>query len=232
MRIALIGDGRMSRAIQAVAAGRGDEVVTVVSGSENRRGEALTAERLDAAEVVLEFTRPEVAADTLVRLAGLGKRVVSGTTGWATRLPEIEAAVSAGGGALLYSANFSIGVQLFIRAAAGLAGQFRGRGEFDGFILETHHRHKLDAPSGTALRLQEAARSADPERTFPISSVRAGTIPGIHSLEFDAVGETISLQHTSRGREGFAAGALAAAEWLRGRRGVYRFEQMLFGADE
>ena len=222
----------MSRAIQAVAVGRGDEVVTVVRGSENRHGEALTAERLDAAEVVLEFTRPEVAAATLLRLAGLGKRVVSGTTGWTTRLPEIELAVRDGGGALLYSANFSIGVQLFIRAAAGLAGQFRGRADFDGFILETHHRHKLDAPSGTALRLQEAARSGDPERTFPISSVRAGTIPGTHSLEFDAVGETISLQHTSRGREGFAAGALAAAEWLRDRHGVFRFEEMLFGATE
>ena len=229
MRIALVGDGRMSRAIQLLAATRGDEIVTVITGGENRGGEALTAERLDAAEVVLEFTRPAVAADNLLRLAAMGARVVSGTTGWVDRLEEIEGAVARGGGALIHSANFSIGVQLFIRAAAAVTEQFRGRLEFDEFILEAHHKRKLDAPSGTALRLQEAALEADPSRLFPISSVRAGTLPGPHSLHFDAAGETIALEHVSRGREGFAAGALAAAEWLRGLRGVYRFEQMLFG---
>lgn len=221
----------MSRAIQALATTRGDEIVTVISGAENRQGEALNADRLAAAEVVLEFTRPAAAADNLLRLAALGLPVVAGTTGWGDHLPEIAAAFKSGKGALLYSANFSVGVQLFIRAAAAVTREFKGRAEFEEFILEAHHKLKLDAPSGTALRLQEAVRQADGERTFPITSIRAGTNPGVHTVTFEAAGETISLEHASRGRDAFAMGALLAAEWLRRRRGVYRFEEMLFGSE-
>jgi 4-hydroxy-tetrahydrodipicolinate reductase len=230
MRIALVGSGRMSQAVQALARTRGVEIATVISGAENRSGEALTAERLAGAEVVLEFTRPASAPGNLLRLAALGARVVTGTTGWDDRLREIATAISTGGGALIHAANFSVGVQLFLRAAGQLSGVLRGRPEFDGYILEAHHRHKVDAPSGTALRLQVAAREGDPAREFPISSVRAGTIPGIHALCFDGAGEAIRFEHTAHSRESFAAGALAAAEWIRSRRGVYRFEEMLFGA--
>lgn len=229
MRIALIGSGRMSQAIRALATARGAEVATVIGSAESPAGEALTAERLSGVDVAFEFTRPTAASTNLLKLAGLGARVVCGTTGWHDRLPEISAAVSAGGGALLYAANFSIGVQLFLRAAGLVAGTFRGRPEFDEYVIEAHHRHKADAPSGTALQLQSVVRVADPARTFPISSIRAGTIAGIHSLCFDAAGESIRLEHTAHSRESFAAGALAAAEWIRTRRGVYRFEEMLFG---
>jgi 4-hydroxy-tetrahydrodipicolinate reductase len=229
MRIALVGNGQMSRAVQAAAVARGDEVVTVIGGAENRSGEAITAERLAGAEVVLEFTRPESAAGNLLRLAGLGIPVVTGTTGWNARLAEITAAVESGGGGLVYAANFSIGVQLFIRAAGHLAAEFRDRPGFEEFIIEAHHRHKVDAPSGTALRLQTAVRAADSARAFPVSSIRAGAIAGVHTLYYDAPGETIRLEHTARSREAFAAGALAAAEWIRVRRGVHRFEEMLFG---
>ncbi|MEP6474488.1 MAG: dihydrodipicolinate reductase C-terminal domain-containing protein [Gemmatimonadota bacterium] len=231
MRIALVGNGRMGQAIQALAASRDDELVTVISGEENRSGEMLTADRLDAAEVVLEFTHPTVAPMNLLRLAQLGMPVVSGTTGWSERLPEVEAAFTAGTGALLHSANFSVGVHLFLRAAAVVAAGFKGRPEYEEFILEAHHKHKLDAPSGTALRLQAAVRHADRDRDFPVSSIRAGAIAGMHRLSYDSAGESISLNHTARGREPFAAGALAAADWLRGRRGVHRFEAMLFGEE-
>ncbi len=229
MRIALVGGGRMSQAIQALARVRGIDVVTVVEGRENRAGEALTSSRLADAEVVLEFTRPAVAVANLARLAQLGARVVTGTTGWEDRLAEVTAAVNAGGGALLHAANFSVGVQLFLRGAERLAAEFRGRPGFEGYIVEAHHRHKLDAPSGTAARLKAAAQTGDPEREFPITSIRAGAIAGVHSLTFDTPGETIRFEHTAHSRECFAAGALAAAEWLRGRSGVFRFDEMLFG---
>jgi 4-hydroxy-tetrahydrodipicolinate reductase len=132
-------------------------------------------------------------------------------------------------GALLYAANFSIGVQLFLRAARALGAEFAGREGFDGFILEEHHAAKRDAPSGTARALRQRLRDVDPTREYPITSVRAGFIPGTHQVSFDGPFETVTLQHTARTRDGFAAGALAAAEWLPGRTGVYTFEAMLFG---
>ena len=229
LRIGLVGHGRMNRAIARLATERGHTIRTVITGKENPRGAAITRERLAGTEVVFEFTRPESAADNLIRLAVLGRRVVSGTTGWADRLPEVVAAVEAGGGALLYSPNFSVGVQLFLRAARELAARLVGRPEFDAFITETHHAAKRDAPSGTAAALRTALRAGDPDRTFPITSIRGGHAPGTHAVQYDAEFETLTLKHVTRNRDVFAAGALAAGEWVRGRTGVFTFEQMLFG---
>ena len=120
-------------------------------------------------------------------------------------------------------------MQLFLRAARALGAEFTGREGFDGFILEEHHAAKRDAPSGTARVLQQRMREADPARQYPITSVRAGDIPGTHTVNLDGLYETVTLQHTARSRDGFAAGALAAAEWLPGRTGVFTFEAMLFG---
>jgi 4-hydroxy-tetrahydrodipicolinate reductase len=229
MRLALIGHGKMARAVETLATDQGHEIVTVVRGEENANGQALTAERLSAAEVAIEFTRPEAAADNLLRLAAIGLRAVCGTTGWTDRLPDVTAAVLEHRTALLHSPNFSIGVHLFLRAGEDLARRFADRPEFEAWISEAHHSAKVDAPSGTARQLREALRKSDPARTFPISSLRAGYIPGIHTIGYDAPHETIRLTHEARGRQTFAAGALAAAEWLAGRQGVYTFEQMLFG---
>jgi 4-hydroxy-tetrahydrodipicolinate reductase len=229
MRIVIVGGGRMGKAVEAVATEQGHTVHALVSGSENLNGEALTAERLAGADVAIEFTRPASVVSNLRRLIEAGIPVVTGTTGWAATLPEIERLVSDRGGALLYSPNFSIGVQLFLRAAADLARRFAGRPEFSGTILEEHHAAKVDAPSGTALRLRDMVRAVEPQREFPITSVRAGFIPGRHTLTFDAPHETVRLEHEARSRAGFAAGALAAAEWLKGRKGIFRFEDMLFG---
>jgi 4-hydroxy-tetrahydrodipicolinate reductase len=154
---------------------------------------------------------------------------VTGTTGWTAELPRIERLVRSGGGALLHASNFSVGVHLFLRAARELAARFAARAEYDAFILEEHHAAKRDAPSGTAAALRAKAREADPAREFPITSVRAGSIPGTHVLTYDAPDETVSLSHVARSRRGFAVGALAAAEWLPGRPGVHTFESMLFG---
>jgi 4-hydroxy-tetrahydrodipicolinate reductase len=132
-------------------------------------------------------------------------------------------------GSFLHAANFSIGVHLFLRAARELGRQLSGRTGFDAFILEEHHAAKRDAPSGTAWLLRSCLREIDPGRDFPITSVRAGSTPGSHMITYDGPFERIALSHVARSREGFAAGALAAAEWLPGHPGVHRIEDMLFG---
>jgi 4-hydroxy-tetrahydrodipicolinate reductase len=231
MRLAFVGDGRMSRAVQQLAAEHGHVIQGVITGAENRDGDALTRDRLQNAEVVIEFTRPASAPDNLLRLAALRLPTVCGTTGWQDRLPEIAGAVTAHRAALLHSPNFSVGVQLFLRAARDLARRFAGWPGFEAFVVETHHAAKRDAPSGTALRLQDLLRAGDGARTFPITSVRGGHAPGTHEVIYDAPFETIRLAHEARSRMAFAAGALQAAEWLRGREGVFTFDQMLFGEE-
>ena len=219
----------MGKAVVALATERGHVIHTVVNSSDNVAGRALTRDRLRGADVAVEFTRPDAAPDNLRHLLELGIPTVTGTTGWTAALPEISALVEARRGALLYAANFSVGVVLFLRAARELARTFRGHPEFDASILEEHHAAKADAPSGTALRLQRRLDDADPGRTYPISSVRAGTTPGTHTLTYEGRHESITLSHVARNRQAFAEGALAAAEWLPGRTGIFTFEDMLFG---
>lgn len=229
MRIAIVGEGKMGRAVRAAAEARGHRIATVVTGAENPAGRALTAERLAGVEVAIEFTRPDAVLENLDRLCRLGIPVVTGTTGWSARLEEARAMVEEHGGALLYAANFSIGIQLLYRAAAELARALRGRPEFEAHVLERHHREKRDAPSGTALALLERLRAADPDRDWPVTAIRAGWVPGTHALELEGRFESLTLQHTVRDRAVFAEGALLAAEWLPGRRGVYTFEDILSG---
>lgn len=231
MRIALIGYGRMGQALGALAVERGHEVCTIVRSAESQEGSALTAERMGGAEVALEFTRPDAAPDNLMRLARLRVPVVTGTTGWLNRLNDVRREVTDHGSALLHSANFSVGVQLFLRAAGDLAARLRGREDYAGYILEQHHVAKRDAPSGTALELQNRVSTRDARREFPITSVRAGSTPGSHALAYDSPHELIRLEHVARGRQAFASGALLAAEWLRDRQGMFTFEEMLFGEE-
>jgi 4-hydroxy-tetrahydrodipicolinate reductase len=231
VRLAIVGHGRMGRTIAALAPARGHEIVLVVDEAENRDGRALTPERLAGVDVAIEFTTPAAAPVNLTRLMEAGVPTVSGTTGWTADLPAIAALVRQRGGALVHAPNFSVGVQLFLRGARELARRFAGHQEFDAFILEEHHAKKLDAPSGTAQTLRDLVRAADPTREFPITSIRAGGIPGVHTLTYDGPHDTVTLSHTARSREGFAAGALLAAEWLPGRTGVFTFEDVLFGED-
>jgi 4-hydroxy-tetrahydrodipicolinate reductase len=231
VRIALVGNGKMSRAIAALAEERGHVIATVIEAKENRNGVALTAERLNGIDLVFEFTRPEAAADNLLPLARLGQRVVSGTTGWSGRLAEVGRMVREHGGALLHSPNFSPGVHLFLRTARELSTRFKGRSGFEAFVTETHHAAKRDAPSGTAVALQRALREGDPDREFPVTSIRGGFAPGTHAVVYDAPFEIIRLEHQARSRQVFAAGALLAGEWLQGRTGIFTFEQMLFGEE-
>lgn len=232
MRIAIIGNGKMGKAVAARATECGHTIHTIVNGLENVGAKALTADRLTGADVAVEFTQPGAAVANLERLIGLGIPTVTGTTGWTESLPQLTELVRQRGGALLHAANFSVGVHLFFRAARNLARSFRGRPEFAVAIREEHHKTKLDAPSGTALLLQRQLWTEEPGRRFPITSVRTGDALGTHSVSYTAPHETITLTHVTGSREVFAAGALAAAEWLPGRTGVFTFDDVLFGAPE
>jgi 4-hydroxy-tetrahydrodipicolinate reductase len=229
MKLAIIGNGKMGKAVTALAQARGHGIHTVVGRMENAAGRALTPERLQGADVAIEFTRPDAVLENLERLIELGVPTVTGTTGWGEALPRITRLVEQRKGALLHAANFSVGMHLFLRAARELARGFRGRPEFAVSIMEEHHAAKVDAPSGTALVLQRQLWAEEPGRRFPITSVRAGTTPGTHTLTYDGSHETVTMSHVAKSREVFAAGALAAAEWLPGRVGVFTFEKMLFG---
>jgi 4-hydroxy-tetrahydrodipicolinate reductase len=231
VRIVIVGNGKMGQAVAAQAESRGHIIHTIIGASGNESGRALTAEALRGADVAVEFTRPDAVVANLERLIEAGVPTVTGTTGWQEELSRIEALVERRNGALLHAANFSVGVHLFLRAARDLARRFAGRPELDAFILEEHHAAKLDAPSGTARELQAGLREADPGHPFPITSVRAGATPGNHALAYDGPYERVTLRHEARSRDGFAAGALVAAEWLPGHPGVHTIEDMLFGAD-
>lgn len=228
MKLALVGHGKMGQAIAQLARERGHSIVAVVERADNPNGAGLTRERLAGADLVFEFTEPHAAVGNLLALARLGTRIVTGTTGWQERLPEIAAVVTAHGGALLHSPNFSPGVQLFLHVAGDLARRFAGQRGFEGFVVESHHGAKRDAPSGTAVALKRALQGGDPDREFPVTSIRGGFDPGTHVAVFDAPFETVRLEHQARSRQVFAAGALLAGEWLDGRTGVFTFDQMLF----
>jgi 4-hydroxy-tetrahydrodipicolinate reductase len=139
----------------------------------------------------------------------------------------VRAWVEQRGAAVVYGANFAPGVQLLLLLAKQAGRLFAGRTEFDGFILEAHHRQKRDAPSGTALRLREAVRSADSSREYPVTSIRAGFVPGTHALSYDSPDETLTLRHEVRSRRVFAAGALVAAEWIVSRRGLFEVGEVI-----
>lgn len=227
MRLLIVGPGRMGRAVAAAAAERGH----AVTGEVNHGG--LTAEAVRGADVAMEFTAPAAAVDNLLALARLGVRTVSGTTGWYARLPEVDAAFRQAGVGLVYAPNFSLGVQLLLRTARELARLAARRPEFDAWIVETHHRHKQDAPSGTARAIRDAARAADATREYPITSIRAGEVPGTHELRLDAPGESLALTHTARDRSIFARGAVVAAEWLAAHpvTGAHAFEAAVLGEE-
>ncbi len=231
MRIAIIGTGRMGRAVAEVARERGHDIVTTIGGVDNQEGVAITADRLAGAEVAVEFTRPDSVVGNLERLIEIGVPVVTGTTGWGDQLERVASLVNARGGSLLHAPNFSTGVALLLRAARLVAAQFAGREEFGAFLVDEHHAAKRDAPSGTALALQRALRSGDGGREFPITAIRGGHHPGRHRMTWDSRFETVHLEHAARDRRVFAEGAVRAAEWLPGRAGVFTFDDVLFGRE-
>lgn len=221
MKIAIVGYGKMGRMVERAAEASGHAIHARIDAGDDL---ALAA----GADAAIEFTEPRAAVANIVRLAELGVPVVSGTTGWLDSLGDVTAKIEQQRGALVWSANFSIGVNLFARLVETAAGLFADHPGYEAWAWEIHHSAKKDAPSGTLKQLTGAMRAAGYTRRIDESSSRAGAVPGTHEIGFDAAEDTITLRHTARNREGFARGAVKAAEWIRGKQGVYEFRQILF----
>ena len=222
----------MGKVIATLAPQRGFCVARVLDEDSNQDQQGITAENLKNIDVALDFTTPQAVVENIRRVAALGCNMVVGTTGWMGRLDEVRGAIESAGTGMVYGANFSIGVQLFYRAARAMAHMFSVRPEYKPYITEAHHRLKKDATSGTALELKRQVQAEYGAAEIPVASIRAGHIPGTHEIGFDSEADTVILRHTARSRQGFAEGALYAARWVAGRRGVFNFAEILDATDE
>lgn len=251
MKAAIIGYGKMGREIERILLERGHEVALVVD-AENAAD--LDAAHLAGIDVAIEFTAPDTAYANIRTCIEAGTPVVSGTTGWTDRLPELQALCRERGGAMFYASNYCLGVNLLFRLNRELAAMIeRLHAPYDARIEEVHHTQKKDAPSGTAITLAEgtigslstksgwvnhapgiecaANRVDDPAEAAPdelvIRSVREGAVPGIHTVSYESEDDLIELRHTIKNRRTLAMGAVVAAEFLCGRQGVYGMEDLM-----
>ena len=224
--IAIIGDGKMGQAIRELAQAKAWKVASMIGERESAGGSGITRNTLGNAEVALDFTEPRAAVANITAALRAGVPVVAGTTGWYDQLPAVSKVANEAGTALLWSPNFSLGVNVLIELARYAGTLMQPLEEFDAHMVETHHAKKKDAPSGTAVAITKAA-SEGLKRPIPTTSVRTGSVPGTHELIFDGLYEQLSLSHVARDRRVFAEGALAAAEWLVGKRGVFTMRDVL-----
>jgi 4-hydroxy-tetrahydrodipicolinate reductase len=225
--LAIVGYGKMGRLIEQLAPQYGFEVRAKFDAENNTHAQALSYETLRGIDVAVEFTAPEAAPDNLRRLAALGVNCVVGTTGWHEHLPAIRETVAKSGTGLVWAANFSIGVNIFIQAVAHATALFANQPEYEAWGWEIHHSAKKDAPSGTLKKLAEEMRASGYARSISLSANRAGAHPGTHEIGFDSAADTITLRHTARSRDAFARGALRAARWVAGKKGVFEFREIL-----
>ena len=225
--VAIVGYGKMGRLVEQLAPSFGFEVYARINGAENPAGAGLSRESLAGAEVAIDFSTPQAAPENILRLASLGVNVVSGTTGWYDALPTVRESVLAAGTALVWGPNFSIGVNIFLQTVGHAASLLSRYPDYEAWGWEIHHAAKRDAPSGTLKKLAEVVRASGYQREVNLASNRAGTIPGTHEIGFDSGSDTITLRHTAHNRDGFARGALQAARWIDGKKGVYEFRQIL-----
>lgn len=244
MNYALVGYGRMGRAVEASATSRGHTLLRIVDPSERGRRvrRRIEAEDLQGVQVAFEFTAPQSAEPNVIALLGAGVPVVCGTTGWDTESAALKRAARASRAGAVIAPNFSVGMHLFYGLVRDAARHFGSTEAYDPYVLESHHRGKADLPSGTASRLADIVVEEDPRRwsiqvgnppgplppgTVHVVSLRVGHDPGTHVVGFDGEYDEIRLTHRSRGRAGFAAGAVLAAEWLSGRKGVHAFDRVV-----
>jgi 4-hydroxy-tetrahydrodipicolinate reductase len=222
--LAIVGHGKMGRLVEQLAPQHGFHVVARFTSANSA---ALSLESLTGASTAIEFSAPSAAAENLRRLASLGVRTVSGTTGWYDQLPQIRTAFETAGSALLYGPNFSIGVNLFFQIVARAATLLSKHPEYEAWGWEIHHSAKKDAPSGTLKKLAEEIHAAGYSGPLNLAANRAGSHTGTHEIGFDSTADTITLRHTARSREGYAHGALQAARWLQQKKGVYEFREIV-----
>jgi len=227
MRLLVVGHGRMGRLVAEHAPAYGFEVAGILERDTNEGGAGATAERCRGVDVAVDFSTPEATLVTAPRLAGLGVSLVVGTTGWQAREAELREAVSSSGVGAVVAANFSLGANVLDALTEAAGRLLRGDEAYGAFIHEAHHAAKKDAPSGTALMLRRALERGGYARPVDVSSTRAGSIPGTHTVGFDGPAETLALVHTVRDRATFAHGALAAARWVVGKKGWFGMRDVL-----
>lgn len=225
MNIALIGYGKMGRLVRSLAEKKGHIVNVVVNEAHAGLPAAQLSDTLRAAEVAIDFSSAESVRRNVEACLAAGIPIIEGTTGWNDRRDEIEHLVNERGGTMVFGANFSIGVNLFYKIAERAAELFAKFPDYEVFIEEQHHSRKKDAPSGTALKIKEILEHH--VEVPSVSATRAGNIPGTHRVGFDGKGDQILLEHTARSREGFAAGAIMAAEWVVGKKGFFEFTEVI-----
>jgi 4-hydroxy-tetrahydrodipicolinate reductase len=226
MKLALIGNGAMGKLVANLATAAGDEIGLSISSRDASLGADELAMSLRGHDAAIDFS---VAAAVLRNIAACARAevpLVEGTTGWHDKETEARQLIAEHKGALVFGSNFSIGVNVFYRVVSQAAKLMAGLDQYQAFIEEEHHARKRDAPSGTALKLKALMSEYIPG-DIPVASVRAGHIPGTHRVGFDSAADQIMLTHMARSREGFAAGALFAARWIIGRKGVYEFSDLL-----
>jgi 4-hydroxy-tetrahydrodipicolinate reductase len=236
MRIILLGYGKMGKVIERVAQERGHAIVARIDETNRAEFHRYGPETADA---VIEFSHPDAAVPNLLACFAQGLPVVCGTTGWLHQRPEVETRCREAGGAFFYASNYSIGVNLFFRLNQTLARLMNGQAQYRATLTEIHHVHKLDAPSGTAITLAEGvlagidrlskwtldgAAAAD---ELPIFARREGEVPGTHVVRYASEVDAIEISHVAHTREGFALGAVVAAEWLVGRQGLFGMDDLL-----
>lgn len=236
MKIALIGYGKMGKAIEQIARERGHEIVSIV---DINNPEEIHSDHFKSADVAIEFTTPATAFNNYLQCFASGVPVVSGTTGWLDRLGEIKEICRKEGKTFFYASNFSIGVNIFFALNKYLAKIMNNFPAYDVKMAEIHHIHKLDAPSGTAITLAEGIlenidrkdrwtlETAEKATDLPIHAVREGEVPGIHEIIYESDVDTISIKHDAKSRAGFALGAVIAAEFTAGKKGFLGMDDML-----
>jgi 4-hydroxy-tetrahydrodipicolinate reductase len=248
MNVALVGYGKMGKIIERIAKERGHQIVSIIDIDNQQDFESAA---FKSADVAIEFSRPNVAPANLRKCFAAGVPVVCGTTGWTAELPAIQAEMKAKNATLFWSSNYSIGVNIFSAVNKFLAKIMNRFPDYDVKMSETHHIHKLDAPSGTAITLAEGILdnldrknkwvkgtllAADGTLSgteqckadeLPISSERRGEVPGIHSVTYESAADTITITHDAKSREGFAMGAVLAAEFTAGKKGFFGMNDML-----
>lgn len=236
LKFIIIGYGRMGQEIKRVAEKRGHEIALLI---DKDNPDDFTLENLKKGDVAIEFTQPDAAYDNIMKCFEADIPVVSGTTGWLDKFIDLRRHCLENAKGLFYASNFSIGVNLFFKINAHLAKIMDKYPNYDLEIEETHHKHKLDAPSGTAVKLaesimQEISRKSkwvkeksDNDHELPVKSIREDEIPGIHKVKYNSEFDEIEIKHSAKSREGFALGAVMAAEFMKGKTGIYSMEDLL-----
>ncbi len=226
MKLALIGHGAMGRLVETQARGDGDEIGAILTSKDSARNSDELAALLRGHDVAIDFSAGAAVVAHVEACARVAVPLVQGTTGWKDHEDDLRRFVEEHDGAMVYGANFSIGVNVFYRIVAEASRLFAGLDQYEAFIEEQHHSRKIDAPSGTALKLK-SVMAEHGKNPISIASTRAGHVPGTHRVGFDSAADQITLTHMARSREGFAAGALLAAHWIIGRTGVYEFSDVI-----